>query len=365
MNAAKKTLSIVLLGFFGMCFIVAPLLTPSLALAQGWALITPQGVPTSPPVATPQGQATILPAPSAAQTTAVKSTKSTDAYSKSCSASTCKFIFLAPLPIEGIGKSGEFELGGDGATAYVRGLYIFGVAVAAGLAVIMIVVGGIEMTTVDAMSGKIDGGGRKKINAALSGLALALLSYLILSTLNVSLLSSNFVPAQIDADSSIGKGDGGNIVVVSGPAYPPGFVGPLPGAGGSGMVGRGYINSLPLSSRGSDGRLNFSVYGYTGDLTPDTNTQQRRGNSNNLLREGSIALSPNLISQYHPAIGSAVYVNGNHVGYYEDTTGTGSFNTIDIYDPSGSYGGNSFFRATPAGTWNISFGPARAQIRNP
>ena len=157
-----------------------------------------------------------------------------EAYTPSCTGVSCKFVFLAPLPINGITPTnakektgGDIDLGGDGATQYVKNLYIFGVAVAAGLAVIMIVIGGIEMSTIDAMSGKIDGSGKKRINAALSGLALALLSYLILSTINVNLLSANFVPKVIDADPNIGFSVNPVVRVVAG----------APGSGGNGGGG--------------------------------------------------------------------------------------------------------------------------------
>lgn len=167
--------------------------------------------------------------------------KTADAYAPSCTGQSCKFVFLAPLPISGItptdGKTGgDIDLGGDAATQYIKNLYIFGVAVAAGLAVIMIVIGGIEMSTVDAMAGKINGGGREKINAALSGLALALLSYLILSTLNVNLLSSNFVPLPIDADPTIGRST--NVIRVT-----PGAPGGMPELSGPAVTGNGGTTS--------------------------------------------------------------------------------------------------------------------------
>ncbi len=218
-----KTICVFLLGFF----LLGITLSPTITLAQNSN--TPATGTLLPPPTNTTGPATlpvnaggganagVTVLSGAASTATVR--PSTDKYGPSCSGTTCKFIFLAPLPLEGISGTGEFNLGGEGATTYVKGLYIFGVAIAAGLAVIMIVIGGIEMSTVDAMSGKIDGGGRKKINAALSGLALALLSYLILSTINVNLLSSNFVPGQItNIDTGIGQGDGGNIVVIPGPS---------------------------------------------------------------------------------------------------------------------------------------------------
>ncbi len=192
----------------------------------------------------------------------VFSPKRVEAYTPSCTGASCKFVFLAPLPIDGITPAnakektgGDIDLGGEGATQYVKNLYIFGVAVAAGLAVIMIVVGGIEMSTVDAMSGKIDGGGRKKINAALSGLALALLSYLILSTVNVNLLSANFVPKVIDADPNIGFSVNPTITVRPGQPI------------ASGMGGQGYVSDGTAAQRLNDaalGKLGVSTCNISG-----------------------------------------------------------------------------------------------------
>jgi hypothetical protein len=111
-------------------------------------------------------------------------------------------------------------------------------------------------------------------------------------------------------------------------------------------------------SRRRDGGFNITNY-WDGD----TNTNQKRGNSNNLLREGSVALSPDLISKYRPKVGSTVYINNIKVGYYEDTTSTQWLNTVDIYDPSRKYG-SVLLTASP-GVAHISFGEIRAQISNP
>lgn len=110
-------------------------------------------------------------------------------------------------------------------------------------------------------------------------------------------------------------------------------------------------------SRRRDGGFNITNY-WNGD----TNTNQRRGNSSNLLREGSVALSPDLISLYRPKVGSAVYVNNILIGYYEDTTSTAWVNTLDIYDPSRKYG--SVLLTCAPNVASITFGEARAQISN-
>ncbi len=69
---------------------------------------------------------------------------------------------------------------------YARGLFGLLIGVAAGLAVIMIIIGGIQYMSTDAISGKSEG--KEKIRQALYGLLLAMASWLILFTINPELL---------------------------------------------------------------------------------------------------------------------------------------------------------------------------------
>jgi hypothetical protein len=74
---------------------------------------------------------------------------------------------------------------------------------------------------------------------------------------------------------------------------------------------------------------------------------QRRGDNNNLLVGGSVALSPDVIARLRPVHGAAVYVGNTKVGYYDDKTasshnGQTLTNRVDLYDPTGSLGLNTF-----------------------
>jgi hypothetical protein len=71
-------------------------------------------------------------------------------------------------------------------STYIKSLFDFLIAVAVALAVIMIIIGGFEYMTTDSWKGKSDG--INKIKDALWGLALALLAYLILWTINPCLV---------------------------------------------------------------------------------------------------------------------------------------------------------------------------------
>ena len=136
-------------------------------------------------------------------------------------------------------------------------------------------------------------------------------------------------------------------------------------AGGNSERDNWIANQKNIRGRSPNG-INLTSYGQSNDSTPDSNTMAKRGFSNNLLREGSVALSPDIYNKYNPEIGSAVYVDGNLIGYYEDRTpssynGKSYYNTVDVYDPSGTVGPI----LKNSGSGNISFGPARPQISNP
>ena len=270
------------------------------------------------------------------------------------------------------------------------------------LSVINISVSGIQYMTEEA-TGQIKGGAKKRLQNSLIALALGLLSYTILYTVNKQLVAFNFNPGQLDTENSI---DGGiakaaqglkegtystsfaNVEGLQQSVNVPGLYGPsvpnspyLGGAGGGSIVdayntvgswnertAENWVRGLNNGQRSTDGRLVVTVYSATKDKITDTNTAQRRGNSNNLLREGSVALSPDLISRYKPQTGQEVYINGTSIGYYEDATaavynGVIFNNTVDIYDENGTLGG-SYLKNIPAGQWTIYFGQKRAQILN-
>ncbi|MFA6227392.1 MAG: pilin [Candidatus Paceibacterota bacterium] len=69
---------------------------------------------------------------------------------------------------------------------FLRDIFNFGIAIAVVLSVVMISWGGILYMTTDSWSGKEDG--KEKIENALYGLALALVSWLILYTINPALV---------------------------------------------------------------------------------------------------------------------------------------------------------------------------------
>ena len=100
---------------------------------------------------------------------------------------------LAPLPAKFFE---DFTPGGSGMNNmydlpnYLSGMFKILLALAGLLAVVMIVIGGIEYMSTDAISGKSEG--KERITNAVLGLLLALVSWLLLYTINPKLLEFNF-----------------------------------------------------------------------------------------------------------------------------------------------------------------------------
>ena len=260
---------------------------------------------------------------------------------------------------------------GNGLAGTLNQLFYVGLVVTVALALAMVIRGGIQYMTTDGGSGK--GDAKKRIQAALGGLVLAFSAILILNTINPGLtrldISSLRTPIQgLDAN---GVPITGGPTSGTRPDGPTGAVG-TPGASGSWTEqdAENWVNGLSSGTRSTDGRLVVSVYSATGDAVTDSNTADRRGNADNLLREGSVALSPDLIAQHRPPTGAEVFINGVSIGFYEDATaatynGTPFRNTVDIYDQNGTLGSRNILKNVPPGDWNISFGAPRPQVANP
>ena len=99
---------------------------------------------------------------------------------------------------------------------YLQIIYSFGVAIAGGLAVIMIVFGGIEYMLAEAFTNKT--AAKNRITAALIGLLLALCSYALLYTINPELVKLKFNLSQTTVPNSsdglgfyAGTGTGQNV----------------------------------------------------------------------------------------------------------------------------------------------------------
>jgi len=94
------------------------------------------------------------------------------------------YVPLAPI-------TGTTDAGGAGTTlsTYLTGMFKVGIAVAGVLAFLMIVLGGFQYLSTDAITGKEEG--KERVMRALGGLVLALVSYIILNTINPKLVALN------------------------------------------------------------------------------------------------------------------------------------------------------------------------------
>ncbi len=97
-----------------------------------------------------------------------------------------KYCLLAPLGDLLGGESGRIDIVNGGMAAYLEGMFRAGIAIATGLTLIMIVIGGLQYVSTDAWGGKSEG--KEKITQALLGLLLALGTVLIVQELNPTLL---------------------------------------------------------------------------------------------------------------------------------------------------------------------------------
>jgi len=111
------------------------------------------------------------------------------------------YYLLAPLPLVGIQMDAEgnqfLNIGGtDGPGEnfdfgdYVNGLLTFAIGIAGALAVVMIVVGGIQYMSTDNFGEKAQG--KEHIKNSLGGLILLIGAYMILNTINPDLVNLNF-----------------------------------------------------------------------------------------------------------------------------------------------------------------------------
>jgi len=108
-------------------------------------------------------------------------------------ASVESYTTLAPIT-NYIGETVPVN-GGTGLSDYLNQIYILGISLCTGLAVLMIVIGGIEYMGGGSWSKKEEG--KDRIQAALLGLVVALGSYVILNTLDTRFLNTNLNIKQV------------------------------------------------------------------------------------------------------------------------------------------------------------------------
>ena len=138
-----------------------------------------------------------IPLLATAQTTVVNGTTPPVVTPPGCSATNKgEYCLLEPLPIGTSGTNFAYVDQSTSLASYLNVIFKILLGVIGVLAVIMIIVGGVNYMTTDAIGGKESG--KETITMAIGGLILALGSYLILTTINPDLvsLSLNVPPLQ-------------------------------------------------------------------------------------------------------------------------------------------------------------------------
>ena len=125
---------------------------------------------------------------------------------QSASNSWDKYTPLAPLPGT-TNEEGETDI-----QTYIPGIFKLAIGIAGVLAVLMIIIGGVEYITTDAIQGKSEG--KARIQNALWGLVLVLVSWILLYTVNPKLTVFNLNVETTTSNQTSGSGnyDSGDTV---------------------------------------------------------------------------------------------------------------------------------------------------------
>ncbi len=107
---------------------------------------------------------------------------------KTLHAQPVQYTPLSPLPYTCTTGDANCSSGKTELSTYLPGMFKLLIGIAGVLAVIEIVIGGIEYMSTDSISGKSDG--KERIKRALLGLLLAILAWFILKTINPNLVST-------------------------------------------------------------------------------------------------------------------------------------------------------------------------------
>lgn len=121
------------------------------------------------------------------------------------------YVPLAPLPNTTV-QDGSTDL-----ATYLPNIFKLLIAIAGGLAALVMIIGGVQYLSTDAISGKEDG--KERMTNALVGLILAIASWLILNTINPGTLTFNLslqrIPAPATTTSPTSGAGGGTGTAIS------------------------------------------------------------------------------------------------------------------------------------------------------
>ena len=235
-------------------------------------------------------------------------------------------VYKVLAPIGNIGSTVTINSNGSGLSGYLNSMYILGISLCTGLAVLMIVIGGIEYMGSGSWGGKDEG--RKRIDAAIIGLIVALGSYVILNSLNSSLLSTSLDLGKTVTTEAINTGSSGS--------------GGLTGVGGGGSGSSIWGDPSAANYQGQTINSRFTYYSSTESVN-DSNTMAGNNAVGGSLVVGDSS-NPNIVgsvaSNFYPAGtiismqgsgGQTIYavVDDNNIGASNNNLNNNS--TFDVY----------------------------------
>lgn len=124
-------------------------------------------------------------------------------YAQEAPAPATNYKLLAPLPIESLDGAPSAQAT---AKTYIEGFFRLLIGVSGALAVVMIVIGGIQYMSTDSFEGK--GQGKETIKNALWGFMLAIAAWLILNTVSSGLTTFNLDIERVEIQDTAGANGG-------------------------------------------------------------------------------------------------------------------------------------------------------------
>ena len=213
-------------------------------------------------------------------------------------------------------------------TAYLNGMFKLGIAIAGALAVIMIIWGGIQYMSTDSINGQSEG--KKKITAAITGLIVALGSYMLLNTISPDLLATNLnlQPVSVQGIPALAPGQPGYPYQQGTQNY------------GLNYYGDPYANTSTGGAfyDGSQPRLDTdggSVYAY---LDPTHSDQTSLGGLNAATDPYVVVNDPSQLGQYflvtNQTTGQSVVAIGGDIGHGFGEVSAATAQAIGMWSPA-------------------------------
>ena len=246
--------------------------------------------------------------------------------------------------VDGFGLNSNSSGNATGLGAFFNQAFTLFIGLLGIFAVLLIIAGGLQYVSTDAWGSKDSG--KKKIQAALGGLAIALLSYVILNTIDPGLTEFNFTVKPIEGLKKAGPGlisDGVSASYSNGGINGSAVVGgsDTPTADGNG----GYTITPRYSSLDTDGRTNP---GWDPTYQPRT-SYKRNGQYLDAFIDDYVVVP----EQYQNLLGKSVTVTNND---------TGATYTAIVGDIGPNFGEVSAALASKLGIWDQNM---KNSINNP